>query len=195
MPSKAPSAASGRRNGSDGRCASHRPPDEHHHGADHVSLARITSIPGRPESVACRTLRPLSTASSRTSVAPPRCGRGPPARRDRRTRSRPSPRAAPARARRDRRRLSDGRLALSAVYRVPERFGRLERRHCRGRYRHRLAGAWVAPCPRRTVPVNETSRIALLPRAPYSAARKPRGGSGTVPASARRALPLKRRSG
>ena len=34
MPRKAPSAASGRRIGSDGRCASRRPPDERHHGAD-----------------------------------------------------------------------------------------------------------------------------------------------------------------
>jgi len=39
------------------------------------------------------------------------------------------------------------------------------------------------------------SRIVLLPRASYTAARKPRGGSGPVPASARRTLPLKRRSG
>jgi len=42
-----------------------------------------------------------------------------------------------------------------------------------------------------------TSRSAIvsLPRASYSARPKPRGGSGTVSASARRALPLKRRSG
>ena len=36
---------------------------------------------------------------------------------------------------------------------------------------------------------------ALSSRASYTDARKPRGGSGTVSASARRALPLKRRSG
>ena len=39
------------------------------------------------------------------------------------------------------------------------------------------------------------SRIVLLPRASYTDARKPRGGSGPVPASAWRALPLRRRSG
>ena len=36
MPPRTPSAASGRRSGSDGRCASRRPPDEHHHGAHHL---------------------------------------------------------------------------------------------------------------------------------------------------------------
>jgi len=41
----------------------------------------------------------------------------------------------------------------------------------------------------------EPPRIDRAPRASYSAARKPRGGSGTVSAGARRALPLKRRSG
>jgi len=41
----------------------------------------------------------------------------------------------------------------------------------------------------------EPPRIDHAPRASYSAVRKPRGGSGTVSASARRALPLKRRSG
>ena len=39
----------------------------------------------------------------------------------------------------------------------------------------------------------EARRLLLL--ASYADARKPRGGSGHVPASARRALPLKRRSG
>ena len=47
----------------------------------------------------------------------------------------------------------------------------------------------------RTGPVRATSCIARSPAASYTAARKPRGGSGTVPASARRALPFKRRSG
>ena len=45
------------------------------------------------------------------------------------------------------------------------------------------------------LPVRTPSYIALLPPASYSAVRKPRGSSGTVSASARRALPLKRRSG
>ena len=45
------------------------------------------------------------------------------------------------------------------------------------------------------LPVRAPACIDLLPRASYSAARKPRGGSGIVSASARRALPLKRRSG
>ena len=38
-------------------------------------------------------------------------------------------------------------------------------------------------------------RVVLFLRASYTAAQKPRDGSGTVSASARRALPLKRRSG
>ena len=54
-----------------------------------------------------RSRRPVAAPASRCRdrpPAPPRCARGPPARRDRRTRSRPPPRAAPARACRDRRR-------------------------------------------------------------------------------------------
>ena len=46
-----------------------------------------------------------------------------------------------------------------------------------------------------TVAVRATPSMALLPVASYTAARTPRGGSGTVPAGARRALPLKRRPG
>ena len=57
MPWKAPSAASGRRNGSDGPCASDRPPDEHHHGADHRLVGRVTSMSGRP-GFAARRMRP-----------------------------------------------------------------------------------------------------------------------------------------
>ena len=45
------------------------------------------------------------------------------------------------------------------------------------------------------LPVRAPACIALLPTASYTTARKPRGGSGIVSASARRALPLKRRSG
>ena len=41
----------------------------------------------------------------------------------------------------------------------------------------------------------ESARIALLPHASYSAARKPRGGLGIASSGARWALPLKRRSG
>ena len=63
-----------------------------------VSLARVTSMSGRPGFAARRTLRPLSTAIRRASAALPgpsartaTCARGPPARRDRWTRSRPPP--------------------------------------------------------------------------------------------------------
>ena len=69
-----------------------------------ASLARVASMSGRPGFAARRTLRPFSTAILRTSVALPgpcvrnaTCARGSPARQDRRTRSRPPPRAAPAR--------------------------------------------------------------------------------------------------
>ena len=59
--------------------------------------------------------------------------------------------------------------------------------------RYRLAHRTLHPL--RTSGVRTYACIDLLSRASYSAAWKPRGGSGTVSASARRALPLKRRSG
>ena len=46
--------------------------------------------------------------------------------------------------------------------------------------------------------VHKNGTVAPVSNSPhriYSAARKPRGGSGTVSTGARRALPLKRRSG
>ena len=55
--------------GSDGACASHRPPDEHHHGADHrLAVAGHLHV-CRPGFAAAGTLQPLSTAISRASVA------------------------------------------------------------------------------------------------------------------------------
>ena len=66
MPRNAPSAASSRRLVVMGRCASDRPPDEHHHPRIIDSLARATSMSGRPGFAACRTLRPFSTAISHT---------------------------------------------------------------------------------------------------------------------------------
>ena len=55
--------------GSDGRGASVRPPDEHHHGAEHVPSARITSHVGPAGFAARGTRRPRSTAISRARLA------------------------------------------------------------------------------------------------------------------------------
>ena len=72
-----------------GRCASDRPPTEHHHGAHHrlvgaghlhVGLAEVRLSAGRSG----RSRRPSAAPASRCQVrppAPPRCRRGSPARR------------------------------------------------------------------------------------------------------------------
>ena len=88
-----------------GRCASDRPTDEHRHGADrrlvgagrlHVRPAGVRRTQDAP--AALDGHQPHAPASRRRDrpPAPPRCGRRPPARRDRRTRSRlpPARRAA-----------------------------------------------------------------------------------------------------
>ena len=68
MPRKAPSAASGRRTGSDGALRL-TPPGEHHHGAHH-RLGGAEHRDVGPAGFAARgTLRALSTAIGRTSVA------------------------------------------------------------------------------------------------------------------------------
>ena len=65
------SAASGRRNGSDGHAPQTARPTNTATPRIIVSLERVTSRSGRPGFAAHRTLRPLSTAISRTSVALP----------------------------------------------------------------------------------------------------------------------------
>ena len=55
MPRKATSAASGRRCGSDGRCASDRPPGEHRHGAHHRLIGAGPRSAARGTSKACIT--------------------------------------------------------------------------------------------------------------------------------------------
>ena len=107
-PRKASSAASGRRPVVTGRCApctSDRVPDGHRHGAHHrlVGAGRLHVGPvgvrrPRDAPAALDGHQPHAPASRYRDrpPAPPRCGRRPPARRDRRTRSRlrPARRAA-----------------------------------------------------------------------------------------------------
>ena len=75
---------------------------------------------------------------------------------------------------------------------IRERVRRLLLRYDDGRVR---TAADSAGRVREATRTRAPPRIDHARRASYSAARKPRGGSGTVSASARRALPLKRRSG
>ena len=100
-PRKAPSAASDRRPVVTGRCVSRRPASTTTVRII-VSVARITAMSGRagspPAGRSGRSRRPSAAPASRCpdrAPAPPRCACGPPARRGRRTRSRPPPRAAP----------------------------------------------------------------------------------------------------
>ena len=101
MPRKAPSAASDRRPVVTVRCVSRRPASTTT-ARIIVSVARITAMSGRagspPAGRSGRSRRPSAAPASRCpdrAPAPPRCACGPPARRGRRTRSRPPPRAAP----------------------------------------------------------------------------------------------------
>ena len=101
MPRKATSAASDRRPVVTVRCVSRRPASTTT-ARIIVSVARITAMSGRagspPAGRSGRSRRPSAAPASRCpdrAPAPPRCACGPPARRGRRTRSRPPPRAAP----------------------------------------------------------------------------------------------------
>ena len=66
IPRKTTSAASGHRNGSDGRCASDHPPDEHHHGAYH----RLVGA-GRRDAGEAQVRRPQDAPAAHTATIRP----------------------------------------------------------------------------------------------------------------------------
>ena len=112
-------------------------------------------------------------------LTPPRCGREPPAHRNRRTRSRPPPQAAPARRRRRARRASPGRTPRPAAV------GPLKRP---ARYRRAVA---LSRTPWSAGTDVDPLRVASTPKRSASPSIQPpsRGAARTCPRRFRRGHP------